>query len=138
MGGLGAAAKEQAEWVVGTRHTLSTQVSALSPNPQDPISVLLNHGSGLSAFLLVLVIAALLFRPLAVQHANYVASGSGSLWAWISHSKETSALELSMAMNHRIRHPRGIYFWSLRRSPGTPTTAPFVRHILNRIVSFLK
>ena len=84
------------------------------------------------------MIAALLFRPLAVQHANYAASGSGSLWAWISHSKETSTLEPSMAMNHRIRHPRGIYFWSLRRSPGTPTTAPFVHHILNRIVSFLK
>lgn len=44
MGGLGAAAKEQAERVVETRHTLSTQVSALSPNPQDPISLLLNHG----------------------------------------------------------------------------------------------
>lgn len=120
MGCLGAVAKEQAEQVVRTWHTLSTLVSALSSNPRDLISVLLSHGSGLSAFLLVLVIAAHFFHPLAVQHANYAASVSVSLWAWISHSKETSALEPSMAMNHRIRHPRGIYFWSLTGSPGTP------------------
>ena len=48
------------------------------------------HGSKLCAFLLMMVMAALLFHPPAVQHVKYETRVSGSLWTWISQSKETS------------------------------------------------
>lgn len=77
-------------------------------------------------------------HPQAACSPGYAASVSGSLRSWISHGRQSSDLEPGGAMHYRIRHALQDLLLVSEKITSDTTTAHFLFHIINLMVSFLE